>query len=255
MKKNITEERLGVLLDATILRYCETMNLVDITSVCDAMFSHLLEGDLDREFISPKLADAKKEEKAKAFSIARKYAYLCFYEGKENYWLESVDGYNSTFLDELIAEKVLDNYNFLVELAYEKGENAVKELINVGQNDIIKSSIVDYARNTFMNDKILKSVLSNDSYNDLSPKRKAVLYEYSEGVLYDKYNVEDTEDFVLIPEEQLLLKIAEYTADDKISKMKNLTEIIDYLGDEVFKSVIRDIHLEALNDKEKEKYR
>ena len=56
MEKDIAEKRLGVLLDATLLRYCETINLVNITSVCDAMFNHLVEGDLDREFLSPELA-------------------------------------------------------------------------------------------------------------------------------------------------------------------------------------------------------
>ena len=255
MEKDVSKERLGVLLDATLLRYCETINLVDITSVCDAMFKHLVHGDLDREFSSPKLAKVNREEWEKAFQLARKYAYLCFYDGKVDCWEDSIDGYNPGMFSEIIAEQILDNYNFLVELAYEKGEKAIAELINFSNRDIVESSTVDYARNVFKNDQALKAVLDNVSredsiYKDLLPNDKAILYKYPKGVLYTEYDVEDTKDFVLVPESQLLEKIAEYAYDDNLNNFNNLKEIVDYLGEDAFESVIRDIHLEYSNNRD-----
>ena len=254
MEKNITKERLDILLDATLLQYCENINLVDITSVCDAMLKHLVEGDLDREFLSPKLTSVSSKEKEKAFTLARKYSYLCFYEGNVDYWEDSVDGYNPGILSELIVERILDNYNFLVELAYEKGESAVAELINFKDTDFSISSIVDTARNVFDNDQILKSVLANvaDTYSDLNSKDKAILYNYPEGVLYTEYDVNDTKDFILIPREELQRKVSEYTLDNNITA---LNEVIDYYGDSIFQNIIRDIHLESLNDKGKANYK
>lgn len=246
MEKDIAEKRLGVLLDATLLRYCETINLVNITSVCDAMFNHLVEGDLDREFLSPELAKVNIEARKKAFDIARKYSYLCFYEGNVDYWEDSVDGYNPGLFPELIAKQILDNYNFLVELAYEKGEEAVAELINMKQSDLVESSIVDYARGTFTNDQALKAVLADNAKEDCSTKVKAILYKYPKGVLYNEFDVEDTKDFIVIPKAELLVKIAEYALDDNIANMNNLTEIANYLGEDVFQSVIRDIHLASI---------
>ena len=260
MKKNISEERLGVLLDATILRYCETINLIDYTSALDAMFKHLIEGDLNREFQSPKLDKVSSEERKKAFALAQKYSYLCFYDGKVDYWEDSIDGYHPGMFSELIAVQVLDNYNFLIELAQEKGEKAIEELINLGQSEQVTSSIVDYARNSFDNDQVLKAVLANTSredslYNDLKPNEKAILYKYAKGVLYEDYKSEDVEDFDMIPEALLINKISEYSYDDNINSMNNLRNIIDYLGENTFESIIRDIHLTYMEEIKKSNYR
>ena len=250
MKEEINAKRVGVLLDTTLLQYCETIDLIDDTSVCDSMFRHLLRGDLDREFISPKLNKVSPKIREQAFSIARKYGYLCFYEGNVNYWEDSVDGYSPQFPSELIAEKILDNYNFLIELAYEKGEEALKELVNLASSEIAEeNAVVDYLRNNF-DDQLLKNILSNTSkFKDLSAKEKSILYLYPKGVLYLEYNEKDSKDYMMISEEQLVQIIADFTNDYSIRNM-SLKEVINYLGEDIFKSIIRDIHL-SNNEKHK----
>ena len=151
MKSNISGERLGTLLDATILSYLETMSLVEDTAVFDEMFSHLLKGDLDSAFISPKLNQIPFKERENAFDIARRHAGVCFYKGNPEYWTESVLGYRPNDPLELISEQLLDDYNFLVELAHEKGEEAVSEL-DIFNGEDIECSIVDYLRDEFGND-------------------------------------------------------------------------------------------------------
>lgn len=239
------KERTGKLLDATILNYCESMNVVDEATVCDVMFDHLLAGDLDNAFLSPKLADASSEDRERAFDIARKYGYLCFYEGNAHYWEDSVEGMNPIVPAELIADRILSNYNFLVELAYEKGEEAVQEITNfVGSEMAEESAVVDYLRNTFGNDKALKECLDATAkeplYKDLSSQRKSILYMYPQGVLYSE---EDYDDVMLVSKEQLFDELASEMFDNKINHMKNLNEVVDYLGDNYFASAIRNIYL------------
>lgn len=239
MKSTISGERLGVLLDTTILSYFETMSLVEDTAVFDEMFKHLLNGNLDSVFISPKLDNVPFEEREKAFDIARINAGLCFYKENPDYWTESVEGYNPNDPLELISEEVLDNYNFLVELAHEKGEDAVSEL-HIFDDIDIDSSIIDYLRNVFDNDQVLKNTLDSTSkgdgiYKDLTPEEKRVLYTYPEGVLYsDEESISD----------MLLNRIADYCNDNDINKMNSISEVADYLGNDLYSRVIRDIHLD-----------
>ena len=49
--ENIKEKRLVRLLDATLLYHCEEITLLDDTSLYDAMFKYLEEGELDRVFL------------------------------------------------------------------------------------------------------------------------------------------------------------------------------------------------------------
>ncbi len=254
MEDKFSKIRAGKLLDATILRYCETMNLSDDISLVDEMFNHLLAGDLDREFISPKLDEASPAERQRAFDIARKYSYLCFYEGNVDFWGDSAEGYNPSVPSELIARVVLSNYNFLIELAYEKGEEAVKELVNFSQSHMAEeSAVVDYIRNTFGNDKVLMNTLSNTSkedgmYKDLSSKRKTILYSYPKGILY----VDGEDEVLQTTPEYLFDKISEYSWHS-MDGMETISEIADYLGDDLFENVIRDIHLKYLDSEKEEK--
>ena len=253
MEDKFSKERAGKLLDATLLRYCETMNLIDDTSVCDSMFEHLLAGDLDREIICPKLDEVTPKDKQEAFDIARRYGYLCFYDGNVDFWGDSVEGYNPSVPSELIARVILSNYNFLIELAYEKGEEAVSELVNFAPSYMSSgSSVVDYLRNTFGNDDILKEVLSITSkeegmYRDTTPRIKTTLYTYPSGVLY----LDNDGIFMPTSKEHLFREIADLVFDSSIEKMETLSDVAESFGDGLFENVIRDVHLKYL-DAEKE---
>ena len=115
-----------------------------------------------------------------------------------------------------------------------------------------ESSVVDYMRNTFANDKALMEVLDVTSknkgiYEDLSPLRKKLLYSYPQGVLYKEYSSDD-ENFVLVSDNELLNQIAEYSSDNNVALMNNLSEVANYLDDYLFENVIRDIHLDYIDD-------
>ncbi len=251
--EDIKEKRLGKLLDATLFRHCETINLIDEFSLCDAMFKYLTESDVDKFFLCPLLLNVSKQEREEVFKVARKYAYLCFYEGNSDYWEDSVMGYTPGVPAELIAEEILDNYNFIVELAYEKGEEAVAELTNfVSEEMATESSIVDYLRHIFNNDQALKVSLDTTSkdnmYKDLSSKAKRVLYKHPRGVLYNEYQEVDEKDFMMLSKDQLFNKMFEVSGDTNILNMNTLEEVVDYLGDKYFESIIREIYLNNTNE-------
>ena len=43
----------------------------------------------------------------------------------------------------------------------------------------------------------------------------------------------------------LLSKLSEYSYDDNVSRMNTIAEVANYLGNDLFNSVIRDIHLDT----------
>ena len=210
MKSNISGERLGTLLDATILSYLETMSLVEDTAVFDEMFNHLLKGDLDSVFISPKLNQIPFKERENAFDIARRHAGVCFYKGNPEYWTESVLGYRPNDPLELISEH---------GTFYAWGETKP-------QTD----NAYSWESYKWKGEKI---------YKGLTPEQKRVLYTYPKGVLF-------SEDEILDPSSDMLLsKLSEYSYDDNVSRMNTIAEVANYLGNDLFNSVIRDIHLDT----------
>lgn len=246
----VKQERLEKLLDATIKNYFEEVNPDDEFSLYDAMYEHLLNGDLDNVFIAPKLEDKSYSVREEAFDLARKYGYLCFYNGDyKEYLLESVE--NTDDID-LVSMEVLDNYNFLVELALEKGELALKEISKFQAGTMAEeTAVVEYLRNTFFNDEALKECLELTSYPDgkfdhIPLEAKESLYRFPQGVLYfdhgDQVEINTFEGLlkdIINHEEELML-----TNTSALENMENLEEVVGYLGTGIFDEFVERIYLD-----------
>ena len=154
--KNIRSERLDKLLDSTILNYYGIVDADNDMDLYDKMFEHLLNGDFDDSFICPKLDGVDDETKKNTFDLAKKYSSLCFYDGDVSYWADSVEGVGVLDLDTL-SSRILDNYNFLLETAYEYGKESLDFISKFKTSNMAaESAIIDYLRNTFGDDDALK---------------------------------------------------------------------------------------------------
>ena len=244
--KDIRSERLDKLLDATILNYYDSVDSDNYMDLYDKMFEHLVDGDFNDSFICPKLDEADEETKKKVFDLAKKYSSLCFYDGDVSYWADSVEGFGVLDLDTL-SIRILDNYNFVLETAYEYGEEAL-DFINKfkSSNMAAESALIDYLRNTFGDDKALKKTIyeftKEDSiYKGLDEYQREILFTYPNGIIY-KYNSQGKLEFS--SKEYLLGELSKRSMDEDTYRINSISQMAEYLGDYDFENYIRDMYLD-----------
>ena len=188
MKDKVCVERLENLKQVTILDYLNEIDFDNKKSLYDVMMKHFFEGELDDVFIFSYLSNLEEKEKREIFELARKYQALCFYLGDFSYWADSIGGvYLSDY--EFVSQKLLDHYDFLLGLIYDGGEQVLKMLMHFVETMSKKGSVLDFLRNSFVNDEILKEIIIEMSredgiYQRFSIEEKEVLCRYPEGVLY-----------------------------------------------------------------------
>lgn len=195
-KKNIKEstKRLEDLKQATLVNYLDDINLDDDRSLYDEMMHHFVEGDLDDEFSSSIFDDMEMDDKKSLQDLARKYMSLCFYDGDVENWSDSVETIPLDY--DLISLKLFDNYNFLLMIARDGGEAALKELKKFQKcAGYHENAVIDYLRNTFLSDTILRKVIldmtKKDSlYKVFTAEQRASLCRFPEGTLYS-FNWDD----------------------------------------------------------------
>jgi len=182
-------KRLEEMKKATLLRFLDEIDLDDEISLYDAMIEHFTNGELDDCFYSPVLKGLSDTDKKKLMSLTHEYESLCFYQRSADYWLDSIEGVSINDFD-LIALKLLDNYNFLLDIAKDGGKETLEQMKKFQDCDGYSDcSVVEYLRNTFAADEILKAVLiemgKKDSlYNVFTDEQKANLCSFPEGTLY-----------------------------------------------------------------------
>ena len=182
-------KRLERLKEVNISRYLEVINLDTIMGFYDSLVNHTFHGDFDEEFLSKSLLGLDSEEKGEIFQLARKYKGLCFYAGSETLWSDSIGGVTLSDVD-LVCMRLLDNYDFLLGLAKDGGEKALKQL-STFQNMATSGSVIDSLRRTFPDDDLLKDIVIEMSkedgrYKGLSNRQKEILCSYPFGNLYDE---------------------------------------------------------------------
>lgn len=202
-KSDIRIERLEKLKQATIVNFTDEIDYSNRLDLYDTLLSNVFKGSFDDDFLSKYVSKDDKD----VFELARKYKSLCFFEGNQIYWIDSIEGASLADYD-LITIKLLDNYDFLLRIAKENGEDSLKQLIKLQQTDSFNDKvIIDYLRNSFINDDILvdtiKSMNSND-YKDFTDEQKAILCLYPEGILY---GVDKDNSIYNIPVDNLISKI------------------------------------------------
>lgn len=188
-KENVKKmiERMGLVKQEILKRYLDEIDLDSDIDIYDKIFEHLGDGDLDSvgEFESIKYLG--EEEKEETIKKANKNIGLCYYEDSNENWLDSTEARINDA--EFVAGRLLDNYNFLLKMAKEMNEEELKRLSFLQKEDgYNESSVIEYLRNSFNNDEVLREVLldmmRNKKYEVFTPLEKAQLLKYPQGTLY-----------------------------------------------------------------------
>lgn len=198
--KNLEEEvkesdiRLERLKQGVIEKYLTEIDFDN--GIFEILINKLVEGELDNWFYAPELNDLEGEKRQNVFALAHAHSGLCFYQGDVNQWLESVEGGS---LEDMgyTCMKILDNYNFLLNLANQGGLEALKEVERFDTSKYLNGpeiystdvpSVIEKLRNNFADDQLLLSIIlkmtKDSEYKDLSIDEKVILCSYPEGNLY-----------------------------------------------------------------------
>lgn len=223
------------LKQETILRYSDEIEYDADLNFYDVMMRHFVSGDLDDVFVSNVVLGMSDDEKKDLFSLTRKYNNLCFYKGDPLCWLDSVENALAADYD-LIAYVVIDNYNYLLRVAKDGGRTVLEQLRRLSKIEALKeSSIIDFVRNSFIDDNVLATILldmsKDDSLYDIfTDEEKVALLSNPEGTLYHCFKTNELK--ILSP---LLLGAQlynEYTDDyiDAVDENNN-EELVLKLGD------------------------
>ena len=181
------------LSDKVIINCCETIDVNSPVDISQAIISNLLNGNLDNDFYSKELDGV--EDKSSIHNLARKYHSLCFFQGNDKYWRDSVEGVTCQDLDTVVT-KLLDNYNFLIKIAI-TNPSIFTFLTEVQDRRIIKdSSVIDYLRNRYQNDDILLMVLGkmadkNSVFRDYSIDKRTILCSNPSAIIRDNKLMND----------------------------------------------------------------
>ena len=251
-RQDIRVERLEKLKQATIINYTDIVDFNDKVMLYETIIQHVLNGDYDDIFVTGSVSEA--EDKNEAFALARKYSSLCFYQGNSEYWLDSIEGVSLSNL-ELICLKILDNYDFLVRIAGEGGEAALKELLKFQQNHAFDDyPVIEHLRNTFMDDTVLENTIIEMSkteglYDCFTDKQKIELCSYPEGALY---RVDESGKYTKITAIDVKKKMREYLLgeDDELFDDSDLKKLLSTLSSDDFTEIldgfVRDYQLEGV---------
>ena len=141
--------------------------------ICDRLLFHFSNGDFDKKFDSIYLEGLSDNEKDNIINIVSKYRYLCFKDGNCEYWTDSI---REASLREAVyvTTKILDNYNFLIKLCRDGGEDVLKSISKLyGKENDLDTSVIDRLRCMFYDDTLLENILLQMSSSDnLSYKLK-----------------------------------------------------------------------------------
>ena len=233
-KRRFAVARINELKDAAIVLDLETMDTDDELALYDSIFHCFARGDLDNQFESVVFDGMSEDERVNLISLVGDYRGLCFYNGKAEYWLDSLEGVPITD-SELITYSILDNYDYLLELGKKGGKRVLEQLDRFCDSGYINSSVVEYLRRSSVNDEVLETILldmaRDDSlYNIFSDEQKALLLGNAFGNLYTytQNGVEIKSPIKLACElySKALGKTVEITDDNKEDIVKGLSEFL-----------------------------
>lgn len=188
--EDIRIKRLEKLKDAMILNNLSEVNLDNLYELYDSMLYKVFSLEFNDIFLSDYLNDNNRDE---LLGLVSKYNSLCFYLGEFDNWIDSIEGVSLSDLD-LVCMKLLDNYDYLIRLALNGGEDVLKFLSKFSGTPMFKrGAIIAILRSSFYNDDVLENILiemskNNGKYKDFNDKQKIVLCNYPLGVLYKVNN-------------------------------------------------------------------
>lgn len=225
--KDIYIKQLNNFKDAMIINNLAELDLDNSLEFYNSMLKNVFDGSFDDIFISDNFDDIDNDEKFEILDLARKYQFLCFYLGEFDNWADSIEGVSLSDLD-LISMKLFENYDFLIRIAKNGKEEALKFLTSFQGTELFqKGSIIALLRNMFYDDDILEDIIvdmanKNGSYKEFSDKQKLVLCNYPEGILYEV----ESKKVNRIPVGSLISSIGEDLKDIELNDFKEKIEDI-----------------------------
>ncbi len=244
----VSAKRLENMKQATIVNYLSDIDLDNDLDLYDTMIHLFVDGTLDYAFYSPIFDKMNADDRKKLFKMVRKYISLCFFDGNPNYWTDSVEGI-SLLDSDFICMKILDNYHYLLELAKDGGEELLKQIKEFQLTDLFSNSVmIDYLRNTFDDDELLKKrlldvCLEDESYQGLTSQQKAILFRYPVGVLY---TVDDKNQKKLLTSDYLKNEIIKRISSSQDLTSMSLKDVVSILGNSNFEEIVSDIYLDSM---------
>lgn len=187
-KRRYGVARLRELKDAAIILDLETMDVEDDLALYDSIFHCFARGELDNQFESIVFDGMSEDDRVKLIDLVKDYRGLCFYNGKAEYWLDSLE-HIAISDSELITYSIFDNYDYLLELGKKGGRRVLEVLSSFQDSGYINSSVVEYLRQSNVDDEVLETILldmskENSLYNVFSDEQKALLLGNPVGTLY-----------------------------------------------------------------------
>lgn len=187
-KRRFGVARLSELKDQAIVLELETMDVDNDLAIYDAIFRSFALGELDNLFESVVFEGMSEDDRVDLISLVSPYRGLCFYEGKGEYWRDSLE--DAPIRDsELITYSIFDNYDYLLELGKKGGKRVLQQLDQFQGSGYISSSVIEYLRRSSVNDEVLETILldmarEDSLYNIFTDEQKVLLLGNALGNLY-----------------------------------------------------------------------
>lgn len=246
--KLVSAERLETLKKAMILNYLTEIDFNDDEKKKEAydslLYKVFVSGELDDMFTSEYLDGLDKNERQRIIDLSRKYNSLCFYHGNFDYWEDSVEGVTKG--DDMTAEILLSNYNYLIRLAKNGGEDVLKFLNKFRSSDTFNNgSVIALLINSFWGDlDTLETILiemskEDGQYKDFTDTQKIMMCESPDGLLIRK----NDDGIEFISSSELKKEISnEYIGEDDYSvkdiDSKTFSDIILKINSECLKATV-----------------
>jgi hypothetical protein len=237
---DITVKRTMRLYDEVILTNSSEIDLNNTYEIYDTLLYKTFSGDFDDIFLSDNLEDLDSEKRKEVFALARKYSSLCFYLGEFDNWIDSIEGVSLSDTN-LVVNRILESYDFLLKLAKDGGEETLKFLNKfsgtkfASTGSVLAQLLVKFPDNDTLEYVLIECSKEDGIYKDFSDEQKIFMFENAGGVLFRTKDGESS----TVPLMELKDKISGmYMGDSK--------ESFDIKGidKKTFESIILGIHNE-----------
>ena len=177
------------MIQSVIVNNSQDIDLNNQKDLFDRLIYLLIKGDLNNELNSEYISALSLEEKQHIFELVKQYSLLCLKNKNVHQWSDSCQGVISSDY-RYISIRIVENYDFLINIIVNIGEQAVRLIDNFSiYNNYKTASVIEILRNRFEFDDILLKVLKdmcddNSKYNTFTMEQKAILCFYAPHILY-----------------------------------------------------------------------
>lgn len=246
------EDRLIFLEKATLDHNCEEIDLNHEKSLYDYLMKNVFSGEFDSILPIQSFQNVESDERKRIFSLVRENLSLILFSGDFSCWDYSVEGCSRRSYRD-ICKKLLDNYDFLLGLVRDGGEDVLKLLSafqdkSISDNKLVVESLEGiFETKTILQDVLLEMAKTDGMYKGLSDQQKEFLCSYPRNVLY---RCEDDHVY-LIPVEELIHNIQLSFFGKTVSEYDSFETLVPVLSkDELFENTILDVFLNAEKNEE-----